>query len=178
MKNNRLTPDEIKLIAHIKAQNAETLNWVAEDPKNRWAVTIVEDIEHWRAYGIHTVEAYDHYMLASEAYDSYKSVYGHRCDYRQLNAMTDQELREFIQKLEFEAARIHACREAEERVRVQEFENDINRLLNIGASDRYTAINWIIETYSELKGEYQPDYVLFTLGLPDSYREEIANALL
>jgi hypothetical protein len=61
-----LTDDEKALIAHIDEQTRKTEAWVAEDPQNRWATTCVNDIAHWREYGISSVADFKA-MEAAEA---------------------------------------------------------------------------------------------------------------
>jgi hypothetical protein len=70
-----------ELVAHIKAENAKTAAWVAEDPENRWAGYVVEDLAHWAEYNIHTVAEYEQYMLDVSYSDLYKEVYGVRPRY-------------------------------------------------------------------------------------------------
>lgn len=52
------------LIGYIKNQNEQTKKWVAQDPKNRFAGLLCEDIEHWEEYGIATIEQLESYLNA------------------------------------------------------------------------------------------------------------------
>lgn len=70
-----------ELLAHINAENAKTEAWVAEDPENRWAGLITNDMKHWADYGIHTVAEYEQYMLDMSYSDLYKEIYGVRPRY-------------------------------------------------------------------------------------------------
>jgi hypothetical protein len=70
-----------ELVAHIKAENAKTAAWVAEDPENRWAGYVVEDLAHWAEYDIYTVAEYEQYMLDVSYSDLYKEIYGVRPRY-------------------------------------------------------------------------------------------------
>ena len=88
-----------ELVAHIQKINAETLAWVAEDPNNRWASTLVEDPEHWAGYGVTTPDQFEHYMAVSDYYESYKALYGIRPNWAEINAMTTEQLVEAMKKL-------------------------------------------------------------------------------
>ena len=88
-----------ELVAHIQKINAETLAWVAEDPNNRWAGTLVEEPEHWARYDVHTVAQFEHYMAVSDYYESYKALYGIRPNWAEINAMSTEQLVEAMKKL-------------------------------------------------------------------------------
>lgn len=75
--------------------NAESKAWVAEDPENRWASGLVDDLAHWAQYGITTAEGLDHYLLVTDAYENSKAA-GWRRDWSELNVMTNAELEEII----------------------------------------------------------------------------------
>lgn len=80
------------LAEHLAAKNAETLAWIAEDPSNRWAGLIVEDLAHWAEMGIHTVEEYKRYDLETLVWDMYKDATGIRPRHLDLKSMSLQEL--------------------------------------------------------------------------------------
>lgn len=80
------------LAEHLAAKNAETLAWIAEDPSNRWAGLIVEDLAHWAEMGIHTVEDYKRYDLETLVWDMYKDATGIRPRHLDLKSMSLQEL--------------------------------------------------------------------------------------
>ena len=81
------------LAEHLAALNAKTLAWIAEDPDNRWAGLIVEDLAHWAEMGIHTVEQYERYDLETLVWDMYKDVTGIRPRHLDLKSMSLEELR-------------------------------------------------------------------------------------
>ena len=88
-----------ELVAHIQKRNAATLAWVAEDPNNRWAGTLVEEPEHWARYGVTTPDQFEHYMAATDYYESYKSRYGIRPNWASVNAMSTEQLVEAMKNL-------------------------------------------------------------------------------
>ena len=88
-----------ELVAHIQKRNAATLAWVAEDPNNRWACTLVEEPEHWAGYGVTTPDQFEHYMAATDLYEATKAHHGYKPDWRSLMAMTTEELEEALRKL-------------------------------------------------------------------------------
>lgn len=77
---------------YITLENQKTAEWVAEDPANRWAGTMVVDLDHWHGYGIYTPKQYARYMLQAEHYDGYKEVYGVRPRWIDYDAMSFEEL--------------------------------------------------------------------------------------
>jgi hypothetical protein len=69
-----MTDSERELIARIDADNAMWQQWMNEGP-DRWASMIVNDIEHWRAYGITSVADYEHYIDLCNAKEDRKNAY-------------------------------------------------------------------------------------------------------
>jgi len=45
---------EMTLAEYLTALNNITKEWVAEDPENRWAGLLTEDLDHWAEYEITT----------------------------------------------------------------------------------------------------------------------------
>lgn len=89
------------LKAYIKSLNAETLAWVAVDPANRFAGTLVEDLEHWAEYGITTAAGLKRYLDECAYSDGYKSIYGVRP--RHVGGMSDAALADALAGLEADA---------------------------------------------------------------------------
>ena len=50
------------LSAHLKADNDKTRAWVSEDPENRFAGLLSEDVQHWAEYGIYTIQELQEYL--------------------------------------------------------------------------------------------------------------------
>jgi hypothetical protein len=88
-----------QLIAHIQKINAETQAWINQDPKNRCAGLLVDEPEHWARYGVNTVDQFEHYMAATDYYESYKEKYGIRPNWSQINAMTTSQILDSLAKL-------------------------------------------------------------------------------
>ena len=82
---------QIELKAHIEAENAKVAAWVAEDPANRCAGTMVSNPDHWAIYGIFTVEQYVFSMAKSAYSDSYKSLWGMRPDLSRFTTLAEVE---------------------------------------------------------------------------------------
>lgn len=89
------------LLTYIKTLNAETLAWVAEDSANRWAGTLVEDLDHWAGYGITTPSHLKRYLDECAYSDGYKEVYGRRP--RFVSSMSDAALADALAGLEADA---------------------------------------------------------------------------
>lgn len=110
----QMTSDQLALVNHIQAKNAETRAWMAEAP-NRWAGIIVEDPEHWAEYGVYSVAQYEHYMAAQDHYEIYKSIHGIRPRWMDYHSMTVEEIREETQAIITAEERQQKAREDEER---------------------------------------------------------------
>lgn len=85
-----------ELTAHIQALNAKSYAWVAEDPTRRFASILVSDAMHWADYGITTVEQFEHYMLATDVYESYKDAYGFHPNWKTINDLSDEDLQKML----------------------------------------------------------------------------------
>ena len=88
-----------ELSAYLKAQNEKTAAWVAEDPTNRWASGLVEDLAHWAQYGITTPAELEHYFLATEVYEAHKDVFGFKPSWQAVNSLSDARLRVELESL-------------------------------------------------------------------------------
>ena len=82
----------MSLAAYLAERNAATLAWIAEDPDNRWAGLIVEDLDFWAEMGIYTVEQYKRHDLESLVWDMYKDAMGFRPRHIDFASMTLEEL--------------------------------------------------------------------------------------
>lgn len=80
------------LAEYIADRNAATLAWIAEDPDNRWAGLIVDDLAFWAEMGIHTVAQYKRHDLEALVWDMYKDAMGFRPRHIDFSSMTDEEL--------------------------------------------------------------------------------------
>lgn len=88
------------LAAYIAEKNAKTLAWVAEDSANRFACTLTEDIQHWASYGVTTPEQLEKYLLACDVYETTKSVWGYKPDWRGLMSLSLEELQADAERLQ------------------------------------------------------------------------------
>jgi hypothetical protein len=84
---------------HIANINEKGRAWVAEDPKNRFAGMLVEDRAHWAQYGITTPAEFDHYLLVTDVYEAINYKWGYKPNWKDLNAKSDEELREELESL-------------------------------------------------------------------------------
>lgn len=81
----------------LASRNAATLAWVAEDPSNRWAMTLVEDLAHWAEVGVTTAAELTHYLLVVDAFESHRSAWGSKPSWSTLMGMSDTELERDIE---------------------------------------------------------------------------------
>lgn len=100
------------LATYIADRNAKTLEWVNAG-KGRWATTLVEDLDHWAEYGIHTPLQLDWYLAACDRHQACKDAYGYKPYWGDMPT-TDAELKAETVELDREA------REAYEDIRAQD----------------------------------------------------------
>jgi hypothetical protein len=132
---------------HIKAENAKTQAWVNEDPKNRCAGMIVEDLSHWASSGVHTVEQYEHYMLDCVFSDIHKDAYGIRpraVDY--WNKMSISEKQKEIDSLVEIANEVAEEEHQTILADVKVFEKLVDHTISMGAGNRTVALRWIAQS--------------------------------
>jgi hypothetical protein len=94
-----MTNDQQNLLNHLNAIKTKTEAWVAEDPTNRWACYPVTDLAHWAAYGITTVEQFEHHSLVGEAFELTRSAFGYKPSWAGLDGMTNEALKAEIASL-------------------------------------------------------------------------------
>lgn len=161
----------MELMAHIKAENAKTRAWVAEDPANRWSGLYPEDEAHWVERGITTLEALERDELATYIYEGHKDAFGVKGRHYDFDAMSLEDLRseaDYISRSVKEQMELEARMEAEA---VERFEKAIAEYQAMGAEDRETAIRWVLQAEG-LENEYDPSYVCYSLGLPYEMAKE------
>lgn len=167
-----------ELLTHIKNENAKIEAWVAEDPKNRWSGTYITDVEYWEERKVFTVADLERDELINYIYDGHKDAYGFRNRGYDFDSMSMDELKA-------EADRISDAVEAENKRMDEYYANNKAELekriedtmKNLGASDRQTAIRWILGA-EDLITEYDVGYVQYSLGVPyDHMKEEFQQAM-
>ena len=178
---NEMTAEETLLVSHIREENAKTEAWVAEDPENRFAGMVTDDIDHWRDYGIHSVEEYEKYMIVANIVDTHKEAYGFKPSWGHLMSLSMEELEEESRQVSDAAQAAYEQEEQQKADAAKEFENRISKTISMGAGDRETALRWIMD--SEIPEEDRgtqlatADYVRWSLGLPYSYEAEFKTVL-
>ena len=161
----------LELLNHIKAHNAETRAWVAEDPQNRFASVMSEDPAYWADRGITTLEELERDDLIAYIYDGHKDAYGFRNRNYDFDSMSLEELRLESDRI---SAAVKDSMDEEKRMHdanIADLEKRISDNILMGASDRQTAIRWILEGEG-LTHEYDVDYVNFSLGIPYGHMKE------
>lgn len=83
---------DITLAQYIANRNTETLAWIAEDPNNRWAGLIVDDLVFWAEQGILTVKDFNRHNLECTIWDLYRDVFGTRPRHMDFKSMSYEEL--------------------------------------------------------------------------------------
>ena len=161
-----------ELMAHIKAENAKTKAWVAEDPKNRWAGLYPEDEAHWVERGITTLEALERDELECYIYDAHKTAFGVKGRHYDFKAMSLQELKDeadYISKACDEQLELEAKMEKEATERFEASVAEYQKM----AGSRKDAIRWLLQAEG-LEDERDPGYICYSLGLPYSMEKEFS----
>ena len=106
-------------------------------------------------------------QLAASHYDFYKSVYGIRPRWMDYDSMTVADLEKAMDELAVQSE-IQAKLEADaEAAAIDVFENRVVDCMQMGASTRQQAIEWIKQ--AENASNEDPDYLCYLLGLPYGY---------
>ena len=103
------------LAAHLAALNA-----------NRQYMTLVEDLDHWAEYGIHTPLQLDWYLNLSCVVDMHKDAYGFKGGWSEMPT-TDAELRAQIDQMNEEIKSLGEVIEAQ--IREEEEDAEYERQL-------------------------------------------------
>ena len=176
-----MTAEETRLLAHIRQENAKMEAWVEEDPESRFAGMITDEIDHWRDYGIHSVEQYEKYMLVAEIVDTHKEAYGFKPSWTHLMSLSMEELEEESRQVNAAAKAAYEEAKSLQESAAEVFEARVKVIMDSGAGDRETAIRWILdaEIAPEDRGTQlaDADYIRYKLGLPYSYEAEIQTVL-
>lgn len=125
-------------------------------------------------------------MTATYTYDArivsdlHKDAYGFRPSqgwWQSWNVMTeDQKQAEWNTLLSAMESELQMERERDTR-NAEAFESRIEATIAVGASDRVTAIRWIIQGLDLGQFSDRVDDILWELSLPTSYAEEIRNVV-
>ena len=156
------------LLQHIKDINAQSKKWMDENPGS-WAGMVPEDIKFWNNQGIFTVEDYERDSLITSVYEMHKDAYGVKGRHYDFDNMSNKELEEELDRL---CAVAKAEREAEEKFEEAAYQTFLKRIaenIKLGASDKETAIKWILQSEG-LDNEKDSSYICYSLGL--SYDKE------
>jgi hypothetical protein len=163
-----------ELLAHIKAENAKKQAWIDEDPENRWAGMILEDVDYWADMGVRTVEQYEAYMMRATIWDLFKDVNGFRPRHMDLDSMSLEELNELYDSLLVELKEVNAREAARQAEAVAAFESKVDELMESGAKDRATAIRWLKDAEGDSYTWHDDDYFEYNNGLPYGYLKRAA----
>ncbi len=159
---------EMKLVDYLKDINNKSREKMAKNPN--WMIgLIVEDPKHWAGYGVHTVEDFQRWELETYIYDAHKDAFGVKGRHYDFASMTMEDLQKEADYISAEVERsINEEKEAEDE-NLKKFEQRIANTIENGASDRETAIRWILDAEG-LVNEQDPEYICYSLGL--SYNQK------
>jgi hypothetical protein len=99
-----MTIESAALLSHLEELNAKTMAWIDEAPTQRWATTWVADLQHWAEYGVHTVEDFTKYCLATDVYEATREIYGYKPSWAGLMGCSIEELEADVKTLREAAA--------------------------------------------------------------------------
>lgn len=132
------------LLTHLQTENAKTQAWINEDPMNRWAGLITEDLDHWASYGIHTVEDYEIYNFQATYSDMYKEAYGFRPRH-DTSSWTKETWKVELDRVEADLEAEIEDEKAREEACVNSFKELVQNTIQCGAGDYDTALRWLTQ---------------------------------
>ena len=170
-----------ELLDFIKTRNAETLAWIAVDPKKRFATTSPEEAEFWAEREIYTVEDWQRDDMINTIWDLYKDTYGYRPRHLNLNAMTYEELDEIYSRLVDDAKAVWKEEEERDYANLVDFYKGIARTIQcMGLSSIKEGIQYMLaEDIRMMRDGYGSiDYLLWEYNLGYEDRKRIASTYL
>lgn len=166
------------LLEKLQMINAEKRAWVAEDPENRWAGMIVEDLDHWAEYDVYTVEDFERWELETLIWDVYKDAYGYRPRHMDFKAMSIEELKEEADRLCEAANAQYEAEKAQEAADVETFKAIVQKTIELGAGDEETALRWMTQGEDFYHGQ-DVEHFVYNYGILFSdYGKELVKKLM
>jgi len=156
------------LLEHLKNINAKSKEKMAKTP-GLWIGMIVEDLEHWASYGVYTPAQLDRYFLEVDVYEMHKQAYGVKGRHYDFKNMTDEDLKKELDHLAEVADEEYKREQKAKEDAYNQFEKRIEDNIKLGATDRDSAIKWILDA-EDLTDERDPGYICYSLGL--DYKHE------
>ena len=127
-----------ELEKHLKERNNATRAWIAEDPENRWAGFIVEDVDHWVKNDVYTVQDFQLYLGRATLSDYFKEVHGWRPRHLDINNMSMEEIKAELEELDREVEM-----ENQWELKIEKEDKEyIKTLMEKYNIDEETAIRW------------------------------------
>jgi hypothetical protein len=109
-------------------------------------------------------------QLECIVWDAYKDVYNFRPRHMNLQAMTEQQLEDELEKLQTMMKLMEAQAAEQQQQAISEFEKRVQNTIDTGAKNRETAIRWI--RVAEDADCQDMDFLCYRLGLPFGYFKE------
>jgi hypothetical protein len=167
-----------ELLTEIKARNAKTKAWVAEDPGNRWAGLYPEDEAHWAERGITTLADLERDELATYIYDEHKTAFGTKGRHYDFDSMSLEELRieaDYISTAAREQMDLEAAQEARA---LAQFKALVQETIANGAGNEETALRWLTEEETFYHGQCVESWVWDQGILFTDYGRELVKKLM
>jgi hypothetical protein len=131
-----------ELLDHINDLNAISEAEMAANP-NLMIGMLPTDPEFWVGRGITTVEGYKRWSLINYIYDGYKDAYGVRPRHYKFDAMSMAELEAEADSIGEAVVETIDRERAVEEAAIEKFEASIASVIEVGAGDRETALQWL-----------------------------------
>ena len=167
-----------ELITEIKARNAKTKAWVAEDPGNRWAGLYPEDAAHWLERGITSLADLERDELITYIYDEHKTAFGTKGRHYDFDSMSLEELRieaDYISAAAKEQMELEAAQEARA---LEAFKALVQETIRNGAGNEETALRWLTEEETFYHGQCVESWVWDQGILFTDYGRELVKKLM
>jgi len=167
-----------ELLKEIKARNAKTKAWVAEDPENRWSGLYPEDEAHWVERGITNLVDLERDELATYIYDAHKTAFGCKGRHYDFDAMSLEELKAEADYIA-EACDRAMAEEAEQEARaLAQFKAMVAETVRNGAGNEETALRWLTAEDTFYHGQCVESWVWDQGILFTDYGRELVKKLM
>jgi len=159
------------LIKYIAAENQHAKDRMANEP-GTYIGLLSEDAAWWADYKVYTVDQFKRWEIEVVMSDLAKEAYGTRRACPDTSNMSFDELKAEYDRMCEIANDNYEAEMAEQALAVKAFEKQIKSTIELGASDRETAVRWLQDN-DEFMGSGD-GYFEFCNNLPYGYLAKAA----
>ena len=163
---NQLRQDEIDLVNHIKVINEKSKQDMIDNPS--WSIGLmVENYQHWLDMDVTNIKQYERYLDETTLYEAVSIAttksYA-RSVLSESSKWSDEYFESELVRWSMMADQEIANEKKMEQDNLDRFWKSIEDNLKLGASDKKTAIDWLLSAEG-LDKERDPKYINYCLGI-------------